>query len=323
VHSHNKKCWLWLPVFSDLPDLFQPEDAIGCDGKAQRSPADISGFRFACPSSPRNINIAYEMYMRDFSGLPFDGVFLDRIRHASFASGLADSFGCFCDSCKAAYAERGVDLDEISGLIHSNPAAMLPGSIENPAGVYGFENEAVGKFYKAKADIIEAAVIRLVKLFTEKGLEVALDVFAPTLAYLVGQNLPALAAHVTFIKPMFYRITDAPAGLPYELKWLKRSYLVHGKDTDGLLKHLWGTDDLLSDEIMEAQLKALAGKLRPGFEINCVPGICESDGDYVRGTAALISRSGADNAVLSWNLLSASGGNLEALSQNNAIMSHI
>jgi hypothetical protein len=306
AHSVNKKCWLWLPVFADLPDWLQPEPSIGCDGRPQTGPSDIghNGFRFACPSSPRNTVMAYEMYLRDFTGLPFDGVFLDRVRHSAFSGGLNNAYGCFCERCKAAYAAYNVDLNEITAIITKEPHRMLPGGLKNETGIYSFNDEAVDSFYTAKAAIITGAVLKLAAMFKAKGLNVAFDVFAPTLAYLVGQDLPALAKHSAFIKPMFYRVTDAPAGLPYEYKWLNRG---------ALLKQIWGTTDLLSASFTERQLKSLPGNTRPGFEINVVPGICESNGDYVRESAALIERSGFGNAVLSWNLLTASGENLHAL----------
>jgi hypothetical protein len=306
THSVNKKCWLWLPVFADQPDWLEPDASIDCDGRPQQGLLDVDGvFRFACPTSKRNVGMAYQMYLRDFAGYNFDGVFLDRVRHSSFSGGYSNAFGCFCDKCKAVYAGYGVELDKIAAIIKKEPSRMLPDGLKNEAGTYTFADEAVDRFYSAKAALYTGAVLELAAMFEARGLQVAFDVFAPSLAYLVGQDLPALAARSAFIKPMFYRITGAPAGLPYEYKWFGQ---------DALLKRLWDTPDLLSASLMERQLKNLPRNTRPGFEINVVPGVCESGGGYVRETAALIERSGLDNAVLSWNLLSASGENLQALS---------
>ncbi|MDR0325869.1 MAG: hypothetical protein LBI19_07245 [Oscillospiraceae bacterium] len=266
-------------------------------------------FQFACPTNAHNIEIAYTLYRRHFAHLPFDGVFLDKIRHASFAGGLENGLGCFCESCRDVYARQGVDADEIVQLIRNNPAAFLPADMRKC--IYRFENEAVDRFYQAKANIITSAVAALTDRFLEHRLPVALDVFAPLLAYLVGQDLLALSVRAAFIKPMIYCITHAPAGLPFELKWLRDCFAPH----DILARMGGDIDTLCSKESVKAQLRELKpDTLRPGFEINIVPDICESSPGYVASFAALLAESGFANAVLSWNLLGASGDNLKALS---------
>ncbi|MDR1663559.1 MAG: hypothetical protein LBR83_01365 [Clostridiales bacterium] len=312
VHAEGKRCWLWLPVFSELPAEFAPVYSVGFNGKPQRGLSVMPGedFRFACPSTPRNLNIAYEIYKRDFSRFPFDGVFLDKIRHASFAGGLTDGFGCFCASCREAYAIRGVDLHETVKLIRENPAAFLPDSTDG-AGIYHCADPLAEKFFAAKADIITVAVAGLSARFQKRGLQVGLDVFAPLLAYFTGQDIPRLSKHAAFVKPMFYRITRAPAGLPFELDGMRESFLPCGADAAEILRRLWRSGDLCSAECMGAQLKSLISecparqKFRPGFEIVHIPGICESNPAYIRETASLLENSGISDAVLCWDLLSA------------------
>jgi len=53
----------------------------------------------------------------------------------------------------------------------------------------------------------------------------------------------------------------------------------------------------------------------PGFEINRVPGICNSDPKYVTTMAEQCSDNGMEKMVLSWNLLNDTKESLEALSK--------
>jgi len=292
-----------------------PDPAIGVSGLPQTGLAITPGedFRFVCPSSERNLEIIFDLYSRYFAELPFDGVFLDKIRHASFAAGMEGGFGCFCEKCRAYYAERGTDAGEIARRVAEDPAAFIPSALEGCA--YRYDDAEIDKFYRAKADIITGAVAKIREFFNGAGLETALDVFAPVLAYLVGQDLRALGERAAFIKSMLYRVTNAPAGIPYELSALKNN-IRSGGDMITALKKLWRTDDLLSDECMRSQLDSAGLNrelIRPGFEANVAPGVCESAPDYVLSCAALYGGMGYESAVLCWNMLADTGKNIDAL----------
>ncbi|MDR1688439.1 MAG: hypothetical protein LBS21_07490 [Clostridiales bacterium] len=314
AHGAGKNCWLWLPVFSELPEDTKPEYATDLYSNVQRGKSVIPGenFRFVCPSSLHNQDISFNLYVKHFSGLRFDGVFLDKIRHASFAGGFSEGFGCFCESCRANYAKRGVNIEEISAMIRENAADFLPCS----ARPYSFSNPAAAAFYAAKADIITSAVLRISEKFENIGLKTALDVFMPMFAYFTGQDIPALSSKASFIKPMCYRITHAPAGIPYEIDGMRETFAQSGADVKNLLLRLWETDDLCSFNCAQTQLNLLSCcEVRPGFEINFVEGICESGANYVTETAESLKNAGIKNAALCWNLLSPGAlENLKALS---------
>ena len=338
VHRAGKKIWLWLPVFSELPACSAPDPCVSYLGRPQRGLGGFGGedFRFVCPSSKRNRGIVYELYERHFAHLPFDGVFLDKIRHASFAGGAENGFGCFCKKCAVFYAGKGVDAGEIAELIKRDMAAFLPSRLEN--GVYRYDNPAADGFCREKAGLITAAVTDVCVLFQSRRLITSLDVFAPLLAPLAGQDIPALAraakceAHsaaapaalqttASFVKPMLYRITGAPAGLPYEISMLNGSFRPCGADAEQALKAVWGISNLYSDECMKEQLRRLglsAASLRPGFEVNILKGICDSTPEYAAYTGSLLARLGYTNAVLSWNMFSDTGGNIDSLRQVTA-----
>ncbi|MDR2599305.1 MAG: putative glycoside hydrolase, partial [Oscillospiraceae bacterium] len=146
------------------------------------------------------------------------------------------------------------------------------------------------------------------------GLSVALDLFAPVLAYLVGQDIPELSKNVDFIKPMFYRITNAPAGIPFELKGYLDSFKAVNVDATGVLEKCWLQDNLCSDVAFERQLFLLYNKeTRPGIEVNIVDGICDNTPEYVSQSINVLKRTGFSEPVLSWNLLNDVGSNLDVL----------
>ena len=316
AHDAGRRLWLWLPVFSELPESSGAAPSVSYKNVLQKGLSGFPGedFKFVCPSDKKNIAIAYELYARYFAKYDFDGVFLDKIRHASFAGGPENGLGCFCERCVAAYAERGVDARAAARLFEYDPAAFIPARVNDCA--YRFEDAAADDFFRAKAGVVSEAVTSVVKMFSAIGLEAALDVFAPATAYFVGQDLGALGKIASFIKPMFYRVTRAPAGLTYELDALRAAYGPRA-DVIKALNKIWGTDDLCSDgaaRSMLASLKNCGGVFRPGFEINVVKNICESSPGYAASSVSIIEDAGFDKTVLCWDLFGDTAANLRALS---------
>ncbi|MDR2600174.1 MAG: hypothetical protein LBC73_07850, partial [Oscillospiraceae bacterium] len=196
AHKAGKKVWLWMPVFSELPSYAKADPVIDYQNKLQQGLGVLpdEDFRFVCPSSQNNIDIIFNLYQKHFADLPFDGVFLDKIRHSSYANGLSGGMGCFCKNCTKIYQEEGVNTQEVINKINKSPAKLLPLSQIN--GKYIFKDPLVDNFYQAKADIITESILKLVIRFENSGLSVALDLFAPVLAYLVGQDIPELSKNV-------------------------------------------------------------------------------------------------------------------------------
>jgi len=253
------------------------------------------------------------MYDRFFHRLPFDGVFLDKIRQSSFAGGLEQGIGCLCPLCRRRYAKAGADVDAMLRRVAGNPKSLLP---MGRRGIqYQFADPDINRYFVAKAACITEAVSSLAASFRQRGLLVGLDVFAPLVAWYVGQDIQALAETADFVKPMFYLRTKAPAGIPFELARLQD---VAGAGTQSTLHALWGVAVNDATGCAKAQMAALSNTkcpIWPGFEINRVPGICDSDPDYVREMVRLYADAGAQKAVLSWNLLHDTEDNLAALAK--------
>ena len=317
LHRRGKQGYLWLPVFSEVSGVADSAPAVDYNGKPHAAAEIMKGedFTFVCPSSPVNIENIVKIYHEQFDGLGFDGVFLDKIRYSSFGNGFAPAMGCFCESCRARYEKAGVDLSEVrEWMARPDKSFLLPCETQN--GRYFFADIFINKLYKVRSEIISDAVAKLAAYFHKQGMRVGLDVYAPLFSYFVGQDIESLSRSADFIKPMIYRVTDAPAGIPYEAASMEQQLRLHGCKPSGVLERLWGTDDLCSSESLIYQLKALAGVHCPiytGFEVNSKPDICRTNSDYIRQTVEALNSAGAGQAVLSWDILSDTRDHLELL----------
>lgn len=312
IHDHGKKAWLWLPVFSEVPSIMKSEPQIGFSGTSYNAaPVAEEDFTFVCPTSPHNQRIPLALYDRFFQHLPFDGVFLDKIRHGGFAGGLEQGIGCACERCRDRYLDAGIQLDAMIIRVRKNPACLLP--VARDGIRYQFIDPDVNRYLTAKAGIITEAVSFLAAEFRKGGLMIGLDVFAPLLSWYVGQDVYSLAEIADFVKPMLYLRTNAPAGIPFELAAMNDAM---GGEPRRTLHALWGVGEKDSTGCAKAQIKTLSRTkcaVFPGFEINRVPGVCDSDPDYVCAMARQYADIGMQKVILSWNLLGDIGENIRAL----------
>ena len=317
VHSNGKKVWLWLPVFSELPGDLSPDPTYNYLGNLQKGLEVLPNedFRFVCPSSLHNQMLSLRLFDRHFSSLSLDGVFLDKIRHASFAGGLEHAFGCFCPNCQKRYAEVGVNMGQIRHLLEEHPEAFFPSALDGLR--YRFDHPEVDRFYRAKADIITDAAEKIAAGFRDRGLMVAFDVFAPVVAYFMGQDIEKLSKEASFMKPMMYRITHAPAGLPFELEHLDQAFASSGYKAASLLQRIWDKESMCSADAADEQIARMQGScaasVYPGYEINGIPGICDNTPDYAAECAKRYSKLGVEKSVLSWNLLADTDRNISGL----------
>jgi len=305
LHDVGRQVYLWLPVFSEYgPAASSALDYLGQPHQGAVSGAD-DDFSFACPSQKANIGLVVQYYQRWFVRYGFDGVMLDKIRFSSFGNGFRAGLGCFCPSCQEYYRNAGVPIDRLAARLQDelNKSWLMP---EARVGLgYRFADPLVDGFYCARAKLITQAVTTIVGQFRQLNLRVGLDVFAPPFAYLVGQDLPALADLADFIKPMTYRVTDSPAGIPYEAAQFKAELTANRCPIGSQLEELWATDDLAGRACYDSQLKLLAGldcAVLPGVEVNHLP-ICATSPAYVESSLSAIDRAGLAGAVLSWNVL--------------------
>lgn len=288
LHSKGISMILWLPVFSEighLEDALQSVDLWG----VKTEPYNLQegeDFTFFCPSSPKNLDAVRNIYEKYFAGCGFDGVFLDKIRTASYVAGQSGVLSCGCENCMRTYLGNGVDIDILK-------AKAEKGIVRDDA--------TMKEFLKVKAAIISRSVGELEDWFHSKGLEVGLDLFAPDLADIVGQDYAALSAKADFIKPMMYRKTEAPAGIGFERRAFEPEF---------------SSDSLSAGYLHRELLKAAelsACPVYPGIEINYRDDIARTSPDYVIESLRTVREAGLPGAVLAWDIMLAPDSHLEVI----------
>ena len=310
LHDKGIRMLLWLPVFAETEEVCENSPAVDLWGQVP-SNYDLAageGFRFNCPSDPKNAANVVGLYDQLFSDCGFDGVFLDRIRTQSFVSGVSGVLGCGCPLCVERFAAEGVDIEAVKAEFEAKGDAFFSASSYEPTAGFSFENPIAAAYFKAKGHVVSASVAAIADSLRSRGLEVGMDLYAPFMASFVGQDYAILADHADFIKPMLYRQTFAPAGMGFEYDLLRKA-----------VPDAKGYPDLKMDvEFLHSQLKAMepyaCGKY-PGIEINYRPVVAPISPEYISESLKAVLSHGFDGAVLSWNIMQAPLSHLEPLNQ--------
>lgn len=310
LHDKGIRMLLWLPVFAETEEVCENSPAVDLWGKVP-SDYDLAageGFRFNCPSDPKNAANVVGIYDQLFSDCSFDGVFLDRIRTQSFVSGVSGVLGCGCPLCVERFAAEGVDIEAVKAEYEAKGDAFFSVSSYEPTAGFSFENPIAAAYFKAKGHVVSASVAAIADSLRSRGLEVGMDLYAPFMASFVGQDYAILADHADFIKPMLYRQTFAPAGMGFEYDLLRKA-----------VPDAKGYPDLKMDvDFLHSQLKAMepyaCGKY-PGIEINYRPVVAPTSPEYISESLKAVLSHGFDGAVLSWNIMQAPLSHLEPLNQ--------
>jgi len=322
--KHNIDFYLWFPVFSEtgaLKDLSALTDFLG--QRIEMRPEE--DFSFCCPGDSQNIEKILDIFDKEFSSVRFSGVFLDRIRYPSFgnAHGFNSVFSCFCPHCLEIYERKNFDINQLRNAL-SHPACR-PSVIKEYCGngKYVFENTILEAFFSLKAGIILDSLRRICRHFRERGYGIGFDVFAPFLSPFVGQDLGQLSGLCDFIKPMMYRVTRAPAGLPFEAEVLLKG-TGHVSDLESYnffklrntsamsfadLKKIPFNLNFTAKELQDLASSS-ACPVYAGVEINKIKDIAEVYPPYLEETIKAYGQTGIKGFALSWNLLDAPEENI-------------
>jgi hypothetical protein len=299
---------LWLPVFAETEEVCENVPAVDLWGNipANYDLAAGEGFRFNCPSDPRNRANVVAIYDDHFRDCGFDGVFLDRIRTQSFVSGVGGVLNCGCPVCTERFREEGVDLDAVRAAWAEKGDAFLSVTGYDTKNGFSFVEPLAADFFQAKGHIVSRAVASVADSLRSRGLEIGMDLYAPFMAPFVGQDYAILSQHADFIKPMLYRKTFAPAGMGFEYDLLRKA-----------LPQAEGYPEFIMDvSFLDSQLDAMSsyacGKY-PGIEINYREKVAPTSPEYVTESLDAILRHGFDGAVLSWNIMQAPDSHIACL----------
>ena len=308
LHAKGIRMLLWLPVFAETEEVCDNVPAVDLWGDipANYDLAAGEGFRFNCPSDPRNIANVVAVYDDHFRNCGFDGVFLDRIRTQSFVSGVGGVLNCGCPICTERFKEEGVDLDAVRAAWAEKGDAFLSVTGYDTGNGFSFVEPLAADFFQAKGHIVSRAVASVADSLRSRGLEIGMDLYAPFMAPFVGQDYAILSRHADFIKPMLYRKTFAPAGMGFEYDLLRKAVPEAGGYPE------FAMDVAFLDSQLDAMAPYPSGKY-PGIEINYREGIVPTSPDYVTESLEAVMRHGFDGAVLSWNIMEAPDSHIACL----------
>ncbi len=196
-------------------------------------------FRFACPNNPDALETTLPYLERMLTTYNFDGVFLDKFRFPSPANGLQETLTCFCRHCYQAASQRGLDLAQVKSVLEQPQKSMVVASSKAvfPGARWLEEllasHPVLQEFVRFRCDSITRVTARVRAMTARLGKKLALDVFSPGLAPLVGQDYVALKPYAEWVKPMIYRFAKGPVGLCLELPQLAKDmaqFLGCGRD---------------------------------------------------------------------------------------------
>lgn len=333
VERQGAALWLWHPLLSgDGRHTPAADRAVGADGHAVPAPLDMPEFSFDCPVRPAALDAALERLDAAAARHPWHGLFLDKIRWPSPSQDPAGELACFCDACSATAAAEGIDLGAVAGWLREAAGsaagrvrllhALLDGDAEVRLDHFlAWRCERITSVVAAAADRVRAHLGP-----DGHPMRVALDVFAPALGRLVGQDIGALARHGEFLKAMLYLGTHGPAGLSYELCRLAR-WLEAGA-VPSPVEELAGMVDLplpempelctgsLPEAIFDSQLDALrrlaGSRAAAGIDAVAIEALAVLP-DATLETVTRRSLEAGVPIVLSWDLMAIPSSRLERL----------
>ncbi|MDR0497263.1 MAG: hypothetical protein LBH42_06595 [Treponema sp.] len=313
--------YLWFPVFSETGALRELSALVDFTGQRieSRKGHKNEDFSFCCPHNPQNTEKILDIFEQEFASIPFNGVFLDRIRYPSFANkhepGSKSVLTCFCPHCIEFYERENFNIEQLRNVLSRSTQLGITEYRDN--GEYVFNDPAIACFFSLKASNISKSLRRLCGYFREKNYSIGLDVFAPFLSAFVGQNLKTLSGLCDFMKPMMYRVTNAPAGLPFETEALLGEtncasdsrrlefYKILGINPKTIPFDLTFTVKELKNLSFSSACDVYAG-----LEINKIENIAEANPDYIEKTIEAYAQTGIQGLALSWNLLNMPEENL-------------
>ncbi|MCL2213686.1 MAG: hypothetical protein FWC06_00620 [Treponema sp.] len=328
LSKHNIEYYLWFPVFSETGALKNLSPLVDYTGssidKSDNNPDE--DFFFCCPNNRFNIAKITDIFNENFASIKFNGVFLDRIRYPSFAGeqGKRGVFTCFCPECIKIYRSENFDIEKLKLSLCDPEFSLLGLKKYLGSGMYEFQDKVISSFFQIKRNIIYYSLQRICMYFRKKNYSIGLDVFAPFLSQFTGQDIVKLSGLCDFIKPMMYRTTCAPAGLPFETEALlqqtcgtendnyKRFFKLLGIKPEyppsaydvqsGGFKNKPFDVDFTVKELHDLSLLSFC-PVYAGIEINRVKDAAQPDPAYIEETIKAYSKAGIRGFTLSWNLL--------------------
>lgn len=291
-------------VFSELGPIHGLDPMIDFRGNAMEPYHlnDEENFLFRCPSSKKNRQVIVDLYDKEMKDLGFSGIFLDRIRYNSLIGGIEGVGGCFCENCQKIYRETGLDIERVKKKLEKASQENHLGLKAYGNGKWTLEDPELDQFFHIRCGILTDSVSYFAREFHQRGLKIGLDLFTPALGYFAGQDVLTLSQEVDFIKPMLYRYTDAPAGIPFEVRALSKAL---GEKAYQVFLTECGSLEKDAEEFVHKELQVLRESncdVYAGMEVNTVEPIVEITPDRVKEELRILKEHNVKTMVPSWNL---------------------
>lgn len=317
LHLFRWQPWLTGDAHTDLPGEWSVR---GLDGSYVPGHNNQPEFTFVCPNRSGVADfLAERMETIAARGL-YQGIFLDRIRFPSPAPDPAAHLGCFCSSCTRLAADAGVDLHRIRSQLQ-NMLSTANGALLLACGLINRrepETEELQEFLDFRERSITHMLEAASQQASQLSLSLILDCFSPSLARMVGQDLPSLNALCAWVKLMIYPRVWGPAGLSFELlqlvEWLVKRYNLNESAVFNTIHQVTGFElpsnqadfrknglpsASISLEIQRGRIQGVTSLLA-GVALVDLPGIHESTHQQIQ--TDLLACQSADGLVLSWDL---------------------
>jgi hypothetical protein len=312
--------WRWVPVFVDSGShrAADAHVAVGPSGVAPPPFRDMADFRFLCLDQDEVVSAGLERATELAREIDASGVLLDRIRWHSPSQSPVDELTCFCAHSRVVATHDGLDLEHVATEL-GDVAASLDRRRAQVAMLLGRRPSGpAAEFMAWRSATVTRAVARLAGSLRKAGLKSALDVFTPSLAGSVGQDLSALSEHGQWSKSMTYLDAIGPASMPFELRgyaaWLEAA---GDDDAAGFLADLLGFEapglgvdgpqiNALRTEALRLSSDIGAGRSIVGIDAVEIPGVSDvAEADLTARVRAL--RDEGVGLSPCWELLFISG----------------
>ena len=323
------KLFRWHPLLTGDGDFIpRPEwQTVGLRGEKVPGFRGMPEFTFVCPNRPA-VQAAASAHLQQVLRLGlFDGIFLDRIRFPSPAANPAAWLACFCEACHEAAGEIGLDLAAVRDSLQK--LLNRPDQIQDLVKLFfrhpdrtssNPDLSVIDRFFRFRTTSVTNFVSKAANLIHGEGLEVGLDTFSPSLAYLVGQDLKSLNECGEWIKAMTYGHALGPSGLPFELAeladWLMKDMGMDERDAMNLLStavqqplpetvgelRQRGVEPGVLQEEAERGRSCGVDCFLAGIELVDLPGVTNLTPPQIQADLHAFHDAGVDGLVFSWDL---------------------
>lgn len=345
----SNQVYLWYPFLSDYPSMAKNHLVVNMDGQKSHGWAGYAGtginesFQQACPNNPLAVSTALQHLERLMNAYNFDGVFIDKIRYPSPANGFNELFTCFCQHCTVKAAQYDLDLQEVKFRLRDVNSLRKSLQVESFSREKAWQDQLtvihpiLQRFMNFRMASINRVLIDINFMLKKIDKKLALDVFSPSLAPLVGQDFEFMSTIAEWVKPMIYRFGHGPSSLRSEIQALVNGLSAYlglepAKVTQSIARYINGLQNIPLEEIakiaplslIQAEtglaVKQLSGtQVYLGLETVHIPQKMEIKPQDIEEILKIGSNSGVSGYVLSWDLLHTPINNLAPLKSLNII----